>query len=274
MGRARARGHYFEESWEIIGKCKEMTRQYQLENDADIEVLMVELDSILRNSQCEQLQNDYEKLLAASASEKEDENYIGALDYANKAIEMVLDDTVCGIDDHEGWYMRAVLEYPVEYMKRRKKALSLIPGDTEGFITAYHDLEQFYLDMRLNGEGVSFIPMIKQVEQFNDIDLHKEMLSYYSRQKLKDDAISMMDLLWDLYGYAPDKSQQKRMAEWFAREDILSGCNDPISCLNSSIPADPSFKPFKYHYKMTWVKDSGSRFRHLSLFLKNKPADN
>jgi hypothetical protein len=169
--------------------------------------------------------------------------------------------------------MRAVLEYPVDYMKRKQRALSHIPGNAEGFTKAYHDLEQYYLAMGLQDEGVVFIPMIERVLQEKDKYFLTNMLSHYIAQKEREDALSVMNLLWEEHNYAPGKTQQKRLAEWLAREDIKSGCTDPIGCLYDYVPVNPSFKTFKYYYKLTWVKESGSKFRHLSLFLKNKPAD-
>jgi hypothetical protein len=250
-----------------------MIKEYRLEADTSINRMMVELENMLRSSQCEKFEMDFDEHLFNSRSDVEKQDYISALNHVEKAIKMLLDDTVCEINDMEAWYLRAVLEYPVEYMRRTQEAMSLIPEDAEGFVRAYHDLEQYYLNMGLEKEGVVFVPMIQQVIQQDDAGFLKNMLSYYVTQKRKDDVLTLMSRLWEMHQYSPVKQQQISIAGWFAREDIQSGCKDPIRCLNSYVPVDSSFKPFRYHYKLTWVKESGSGFRHLSLFLKNKSVD-
>jgi hypothetical protein len=234
----------------------------------------MEFESLLRSSQCEKLNEDYASLLGEGEELKEKGEFIKALDEVNRAVELVLDDTVCDINDNEAWYFRAVLEYPVEYVKRKRRAWLNIPGDAQAFIREYQALGEYYRSMGLKAEGVEHEAMFDIVMEQQDKAFLQEMLAYYTLQKEKEHVSGVMTLLWRLHHSAPNKVRQEKISAWFARQDIKAGCKDPIRCLNDYVPVNSSFKTFRYNYKLIWVKESGSAFRHLSLFLKNKSSEN
>jgi hypothetical protein len=274
MGRVRAMGYYFQESWNILHNCQEMIYEYELDADPELNNLMIEFENLLRSSQCEKFQRGYNALLRESQVQKDIGEYILARGSVEKAIEMVLDDTVCHINDQEAWYARAQLEYPAEFTRRKQLALDLLPSDAEGFVREYLALGEYYHSRGLEDEGVIFEPMHKIVMEQDEKEFLEEMFSYYLLQKDRDQVIAVMHRLWDLHQTAPSAAAQERLGGWLAGLDMEGSCDEPLRCLNREVPVNSAFRKLRYQYKLTWVKESGSKFKYLSLFLRNKPSKN
>jgi len=272
-GRARARGFFFEEGWEIVAECREMIKRFDLYSDAEVAGAIDDLVELLKLSQCEKFGQDYHQFLQQSEDRKEAGDYLQALDLVNEAIRMVLDDTICDVNDQEAWLARAVLEYPAEFAKKEKRALSFMPSEPESLIKYYHELQEYYMTMELEENGVVFVPLHIRVMQENDLPFLQSMMEYYFRLRDREKTVDVMKRMWMLHGYSPPAWLQKELAGWLAGLDMKSGCPDPLICLNSYAPADRSFKTFRRNYKWSWVTKSGLKIRYLSLFLKNKSGD-
>jgi hypothetical protein len=269
-GRARAMGYYFVESWQMMLSSKKMMEEYGLSCDTSLIGQISALEDQLRTYQCEKFRNDYVEMLLNARNQKENGDYISAMDKVNKLIEMVLNDTLCSINDQEAWYLKALLEYPAEFMKKQEAALKMMPGDPIGFVRAYDDLYRYYISLKLAESGVAFIPLHQRVMEQTDQGFLNAMLDYYIQQKEKEHALDVLDCMWNKAHYAPSGRRQKELAVWLALEDLSRKDADPIECLNSYVPVDKSFRTFRNQYKYSWLKGSGWRVKYLSLFLKNK----
>lgn len=272
-GTARAKGYYFEECWEIISDCRRMILEFDLASDSTITGALEDLVIQLTLYQCEKFSQDYDALLGKSQVLQAEANYIKALEYVNKALGMILDDTVCHVDDHQAWYARAALEYPAEFSRRESQALAFIPRDPEAFVKSYHQLEDYYRAMDLIDTGVKFVPMHDRVMMVHDAGFLEEMLAYYYRQEDRQRTLDVIHRLWALHHLAPSGWLQKEISSWLALEDMKGSCQEPMNCLNGYVPHDKAFRKFRNIYKWTWSTGSGLKIRYLSLFLKNKSVN-
>jgi hypothetical protein len=270
LGKARAMGYYFEEAWEVLADCREMTAKFDLGSDTVLKTRIAQLDAALREHQCVKMAGDFDELMSESHRLMDLGQYQLALRKVNMAIELALDDTVCNINDQEAWYARASLEYPAEFEKRKNAALAMIPEDPGGFVKAYQSLERYHKDMRLEESGVVLDNMHEIIMSRNEPGFLKEMMAYYFFRKEKEHLTEVMLKLWEAHSIAPARIQQEQYAEWLAVLDMATGCTEPLKCLNRYVPVNSSYKTFRYNYKLTWLKQSGWKFRYLSLFLKNK----
>lgn len=273
-GRARAMGYFFAESWEMLHSSRKMISGYGMENDPQLAWLCTELETYLRDYQCEKTVRDYYEALLQAQKQKAQGEYIAAQDMIRHIIETVKADTVCSVNDQEAWYLKAWLEYPAEFMRKQNQSLGYIPADPQAFVKSYQELEKYYLFMRLDTVGVVFVPMHQRIMMETDAGFLTQMVEYYYRQKNRQPALEVLMRLWTECGAAPPPDLQKGIAAWLAGEDILhAGSIDPLECLETCVPSDNAFRSFRIYYKFYWLKYSGWKVRYFSLFLKVKTAD-
>jgi hypothetical protein len=272
-GRALAIGYFFSEGWEMMLSSKIIMQEYGLDGDEYLNRQINDLEERLRTYQCEKLRKDYVALLLDARFKKENGDYIGAMDQVTRCIGILIDDTLCAIDDQEAWYLKAQLEYPAEYTKRKQAAMALIPADPDGFVTAYDNLYRYYQSMKLSDYGVVFVPFHTQVMLQTNVKFLDGILGYYIRTRQKEQSLDVLHQLWTTGHHTPTAGKQKDLADWLARDDLSSGAEDPIACLNKYVPADNVYRSFRVQYKYAWLRESGWKIQYFSLFLKNKSVE-
>lgn len=266
--KARAMGYYFEESWEMINRCRQMIHDYRMEGDSSLTKSLYDLDILLRVSQCRKFEEGYSHKIDEARRRMEQGEYERAMEEVSKAIGMALDDTVCNVNDQQAWYLKALLEYPAEFDRRQEAVLDLIPADPEGFVQAYQELQSYYHEMELEKMGVKWITLHERVMAQDNPGFLNGMLAIYARQRERDKTADVVRRMWDLHGMAPERSLQESIARWSAVADAKSGCPELMTCLNQIVPDEKAFQPFRRQYKSTWIKESGWKIRYFFLFLK------
>lgn len=269
-GRVSLWAHDFQGAESMLSLVKTMLTDYRFSQNDSLFTQYISLKEKILSGECEKIRAGYADLMSQSDQAISGQDFILALEFADKAVSLSLAHLDCGIDDSEAWYRKVNLEAPAEYQEMEKALEQLVTVTSSGYIESFQALKTFYNRNRLLEQNLIFLPLIDRVLQENDPGFLKEMIKYYMGQRDYDRALLVLKRINELgMDSSPVAKEQQNLAFALARRDYARSPEEkPWEIMNSYTGGNKWFRKFAWKYKMTWLKEAGWKLKYWPILLK------
>ena len=257
-------GHYMEQAGSMM-------TEHQIAAGDPLRVEYERLKNEVFTSQCLAARNVYDDLMEQVLKKREAQDFIAALSLANEAVNHSLDHISCKIRDDQAWYQKVLLEPLAGYQQKEMALQQLAYGSPEPYLKAFRELNSYYSRQKLLEQGVVFIPLKERVLKAEDIDFLTGMYDHYVRMNDPEQCLALLHLLHEKGAEQKAMSgRQWDLAKLIAKDDAknIDSESMPWDYMRAHVGTDPWFRPFRWSYKLAWIRETRGKIRYWPLIWK------
>jgi len=257
-------GHYMEQAGSMMA-------EYNIASGDPLRVEYERLKNEVFTSQCIAARNVFDDLMEQVFKKREAQDFSTALSLANEAVNHSLNHISCKIRDDQAWYQKVVLEPLAGYQQKEMALQQLAYGPPEPYLNAFRELNSYYSRQKLLEQGVIFIPLKERVLKAEDIDFLTGMYDHYVWMNDPGQCLALLVVLHQKGAERKMMSgRQWNLAKLIAKDDVknLGTETMPWEFMRAHVGTDPWFRPFRWSYKLAWIRETRGKIRYWPLIWK------
>jgi hypothetical protein len=257
LGTNEAQANRLAEARKYADKVQKAREKYGLQQDAELDGAVAELNQRIFNQECINAQNELNALIQTATAQRSKQDFIGADKTYSQAIDFVVANVQCGMSDQAARAGKAEIEQAVSYQQQLKTVdAQIAQGEYSKALNGYEAAGKFLETHNLSRFGLahkSLLDFMRPHQNSNWV--------YYVALQLADrkDFEGSLELVRKLAHRGYVKSQLKALqlrlgSETAIRDHADNASADPVLRAIGYTQGDKKLKHFVKGYKKQWKK--------------------